>query len=278
MGSSPKILWKYERCNMLVQKNKLKCKVGFTLVELLVVISIIALLLSILMPSLQKARSTAKRIICASNMRQILLGTTAYSVENNGYAPLWTDYHWNNEYSSPPMTYFSSLNYYGYVGEDKVFRCPTRKLPEYCPAAPYNSDPDNWFEPGRAYDDNFRGINNAGYAAYQFLLGFRHPTWTDVAPYARFIELPKVSIIGDAGNQLSDLYKKYHWTTPTYWPVNDVVGVVTPIDLYYSLPHDELANAGVSDGHVETYKYEDLINSQMFRYPARKYANIDTKR
>ena len=51
-----------------------RCCRGFTLVELLVVISVIALLLAILMPSLQKARQTAQRLVCSSNMRQIVFG------------------------------------------------------------------------------------------------------------------------------------------------------------------------------------------------------------
>ena len=56
---------------------------GFTLIELLVVISIIALLLSILMPSLHKVKSQAQRVICQANLRQWATIFTAYGNGND---------------------------------------------------------------------------------------------------------------------------------------------------------------------------------------------------
>ncbi len=68
---------------------------GFTLVELLVVISIISMMMSILLPSLTKAREAGRRVDCFSNMRQLMFAWNFYSMDNEDKVPS-PDTFWND--------------------------------------------------------------------------------------------------------------------------------------------------------------------------------------
>ena len=134
---------------------------GFTLVELLVVISIIALLLAILMPALRKVRAQAQVVVCQSNLRQWGVIWTMYLDDNNGYyprgvgVPAADNGHW-----------MSAVRRY-YV-DPKIRCCPVASDPDrnygvlrkriWGPMPV--SDPDSWWDEG---DYGSFGINSYVY-------------------------------------------------------------------------------------------------------------------
>jgi len=112
-------------------------RAGFTLVELLVVIGIIALLISIMLPSLNAARRQATRIACAANIRSIGQSYQLYAAEYKGnYPPVqmwhWPIGNWGNPWwddpdanHMPPIPDGAGLLVTnGYVKDPRIYYCP----------------------------------------------------------------------------------------------------------------------------------------------------------
>lgn len=139
---------------------------AFTLVELLVVIGIIALLISILLPSLNQAREQAKSVQCLSNLRQISLSFQMYLNDNDGWYPAYTFQF--QGVPQPPAGIFGwndALMRAGYLQTPKVFDCPTfeAEFPDW------NNLPDN-------YLDNHWDM--AVWTEYGYSMGMIGATWT----------------------------------------------------------------------------------------------------
>jgi prepilin-type N-terminal cleavage/methylation domain-containing protein len=116
-------------------------RAGFTLIELLVVIAIIAILASMLLPALSRAKEKAKQVNCLSNARQLALGVMLYVEEHADTFPPSTDY--SADTSLPERIW--TMKVLPYIQSTAVFSCPS---------VPNKAFASNWAE---------RGLGSIGY-------------------------------------------------------------------------------------------------------------------
>lgn len=128
---------------------------AFTLIELLVVISIIALLLAILIPALNKVREQAKSVVCSANIKQLSMGAVLYSMgcEDKTMYLEYPQYHWINQLT-PYMGEKNSKPKQMLEKAMKVAQCPS--------ANKLNTNPTcNWYGRGTSKTawqfGNFKG-------------------------------------------------------------------------------------------------------------------------
>jgi prepilin-type N-terminal cleavage/methylation domain-containing protein/prepilin-type processing-associated H-X9-DG protein len=241
---------------------------AFTLVELLVVIAVIAILAALLLPTLAKAKASAKSAACKSNLRQLGLALNMYVNDYEKYPGnaamyqggvfqgIWaTGLNWLNPYVSRRYYYPDSVNWRYYPADDtaSVFNCPAER-PVYIPGL-FGAPGASTYTLGYSYNELGTGwqdgklrlglgftVEVSGFADY----GAREPLGPRLSVSSGDVRVPSNMIaIGDGGGMLLS-------ATFPGGILNYKTGTLLGL-------HNSGANIVFCDGHVEYSKREKWV-------------------
>lgn len=248
---------------------------GFTLIELLVVIAIIAILASLLLPALSKAKAKSQAAVCASNMKQWALAQVMYLGDNDDTIPYFADDF--AAYDKPYL--FDSLAPYvakntsrGYV-QSTVYKWELRK----CPGGSLGRDPFNTAPAAQISATNWNCWIGLNFGAYGKPLSGSYYYRKGPNGIAPPLKAARIARPDDALMLMDTLdYYVYSPVDTAYRFTIDMTGdgMKDSFGAYPGWPfnhgrptvHSNGANVALLDGHVERVPFKklwDFTNNRM---------------
>jgi len=223
---------------------------GFTLIELLVVIAIIAILASMLLPALSKAKLKATLSVCASNQKQLTLAWQMYALDNNekilptsysgelGTMQLYAGGFWLGPYPGPELP--TTIN------ETEAMRRVTAGL-QKSPLYTYCSAVGAYHCPGDLRTKRLKPGRGWAYDSYSKSDGMAGGMWGGVKPYTKSTDIDEAVnafvFIEEADPRD---YNNGTWVINVTSP-----GWVDPFAVF----HGQVSTFGFADGHVEGHRW-----------------------